>query len=56
MAAITGCRETAKNTGLVDPDVRPDVYTTGHEVMATMMDIGQYPRSVLKDAIMTLTI
>ena len=53
MAAITGCRETAKNTGLVDPDVRPDVYTTGHEVMATMMDIGQYPRSVLKDAIMT---
>lgn len=53
MGALTGCVTTCKNTGLINTGERPDIYTRGHEVMATRIDIGNYPRSVLKDAIMT---
>lgn len=56
MSSLLNCLEGARNTGLIDPDVRADLYTTGQVVMNKMLagkvslDI---PRKFLKEAIMT---
>lgn len=55
MSTITGCYEGAKATGLVDPDVRADAYTTTTGVMNEILGgIGlQVARDDAKTALMT---
>lgn len=57
MGALMGCEVTCENTGLVDPDVRADIYTTTTDVMnseLTKQGIAVAPkRSEIKDALMT---
>lgn len=57
MSALTGCYEGAKATGLVDPDVRADAYSTATKVMNEILaDQGlsvHIPRADAKQAMMT---
>lgn len=55
MSALTGCRDGANNTGLVDPDRRADAYgtltTTMAQALAGAFDVS---RDDAKDALMTM--
>ena len=53
MGAIMGCYTTCLNTGLVDPTVRPDAYTsvTG-AINSRISQAIQLPRKLVKDAVM----
>ncbi len=54
MGVLSGCVETCRNTGLIDPNVRADIYTTAHGVMNTMIGGGvEVPRKAIKNALMT---
>lgn len=56
MSALTGCEEGAKNTGLVDPDVRADAYGMLLKVMQHILQdysAGKITRQQAKDAMMT---
>ena len=58
MSAITGCVSGATATGLVDPDVRADAYTTVTNEMNDMLHHQgisvDTPRSQAKEALMTV--
>jgi hypothetical protein len=54
MSALTGCVVGATNTGLVDPNVRADAYTTCTTEMNTILGGGfTVSRGDAKDALMT---
>lgn len=54
MSALTGCIKGATNTGLVDPNVRADAYTTTTKVMQqTLGSNFNVSRADAKDALMT---
>jgi hypothetical protein len=57
MSAITGCITGATNTGLIDPNVRSDVYTLGTNTMNELLKEDNIsvatPRADMKDAMMT---
>jgi hypothetical protein len=54
MGVLSGCVETCRNTGLINPNVRADIYTTAHGVMNTMIGGGvEVIRSAIKSALMT---
>ncbi|EHU3119780.1 DNA-directed RNA polymerase [Acinetobacter baumannii] len=60
MSAITGCIKGATATGLIDPDVRADAYTTTQEVMNEILgyagdDALMIARGEVKRAVMTST-
>lgn len=52
MSALTGCEVGARHTGLVDPDVRADAYTTCTTFMNEELPVT-VPRTAAKDALMT---
>jgi hypothetical protein len=55
MSAMTGCVVGATNTGLVNPDVRADAYSTLTEVMNDILDAEiSVPRKHAKEALMTV--
>ena len=54
MGAIMGCEDTCRNTGLIDPNVRADIYTTCTSVMNGLLGTNDsYPRKDVKQALMT---
>lgn len=54
MSALTGCVVGATHTGLVDPTVRADAYTTCTKFMNEELVVAcTIPRNVAKDALMT---
>lgn len=54
MSALTGCIVGATNTGLVNPNVRADAYSTCTDTMATILGNGfTVSRAEAKDALMT---
>lgn len=56
MSAMLNCYKGAYNTGLINPDLRADLYTTGQQVMNNLLEgrvVLSIPRKFLKDAIMT---
>src|SRR5690606_35374385 len=54
MSAVTGCYTGALHTGLVDPDVRADAYSTATEFMNQELVGGiEVPRKDAKSALMT---
>lgn len=58
MSALTGCRQGAYNTGLIDPDKRMDAYgncTTTMNGLLTEKGLSTFtiPRGKIKDAFMT---
>ncbi|ENO7683835.1 DNA-directed RNA polymerase [Acinetobacter baumannii] len=60
MSAITGCIKGATATGLIDPDVRADAYTTTQEVMNEILGYTgdnalAIARKEVKRAVMTST-
>lgn len=55
MSAVMGCKTGAINTGLVNPDVMPDAYTTCTDIMkANLGFMDDVSRDDAKAAIMTL--
>lgn len=56
MSALLNCPQGAYNTGLINPNLRADLYTTGQEVMNNLLQgktVLKISRSDLKQAIMT---
>lgn len=54
MSALTGCIEGARNTGLVDPNVRADAYSKTTEIMDNILGGGFHvSRKQAKEALMT---
>lgn len=54
MSVISGCEAGATATGLVDPNVRADAYTTTTDVMNSILGSSiQVSRAEAKDALMT---
>ena len=54
MGALTGCYETCRSTGLIDPHVRPDAYKTATDIINTSLGGGvTVPRRDMKQAVMT---
>lgn len=57
MGALIGCRTTCENTGLVDPNVRADLYGTTTGVMNTLLSSQgitvNVPRDDAKQSVMT---
>lgn len=54
MAAVIGCETTARNVGLVDPNVRADIYTTTTGVMGNLLGADvPVQRKLVKKAQMT---
>lgn len=54
MAVLTSCVTTAKNTGLVDPNARADIYTHCTVVMNELLNSNMVvPRKDCKQALMT---
>jgi hypothetical protein len=49
LGVISGCEITCRNTGLIDPKVRADIYTTADTIMK--MILGNGGNIVLRDAI-----
>jgi hypothetical protein len=54
MSALTGCATGALHTGLVDPNVRADAYTTCTEFMNEELGGFTIERDLAKDALMTV--
>ena len=52
MAAVSGCKETAKLVNMVDPTVRSDVYTEVANLMNTQLP-KPVPRKIVKQVVMT---
>jgi hypothetical protein len=57
MGALIGCEATCRSTGLIDPNVRADIYTSAEDVMNTKLAaqgiVLSHSRADLKDATMT---
>jgi DNA-directed RNA polymerase len=54
MGALAGCKTTCHNTGLIDPDMRADVYTYTTEVMGRALGaVVDVERADVKQAQMT---
>lgn len=53
MAALTGCKVTARSVNMIDPDCRKDVYTDGYHAMIALLDgkMDKFERAQTKDAI-----
>lgn len=55
MAALTGCKVTARSVNMVDPNCRKDVYTDGYKVMGNLLEgkIDKFERADVKSTLMT---
>lgn len=54
LAVMSGCEVTARNTGLIDPDVRADLYTITTDTMGTILGNSvELDRELVKYAQMT---
>lgn len=55
MSALTGCKQGARATGLIDPTVRADAYTSLTDIIAQKLsDATGVTRDQAKDALMTM--
>ena len=54
LAVMGGCLITARNTGLVDPTVRSDIYTSCTSAMQQRVVLSPVDRKDVKQALMTL--
>lgn len=52
MAAISGCKETAKWVNMIDPDTRHDTYTEVADLMNSKLS-KPVPRKIVKQCVMT---